>query len=213
VKNRVPEKRNCFELQTTTRGIKMIGKKNLVFGFFYLVLTASLGPYMIVKVLPAQGQAEATKQAVMGKLQQAAGNDFLNDNLETMSADQIAKFNSKAILSLSSRVNADTPIDQVRNAHAHGNLESILNILVGFLLCFVAISPKFKQVISWTFILGALLHSGMLFLAQGLQVGWVISLMGNWFVSGIGPVLILVGLFLAGVAALLGFRGEIVRDW
>jgi len=191
----------------------MIGKKNLVFGFFYLVLTASLGPYMIVKVLPAQGQAEADKQAVMGKLQQAVGNDFLNDNLETMSADQIAKSNSKAILSLSSRVNADLPIDQVRNAHAHGNLESILNILVGFLLCFVAISPRFKQVISWIFILGALSHSGLLLLSQGLQIGWANSLMSNWLVSGIGPVLILAGLLLAGIAALLGFRGEIVRDW
>ena len=190
----------------------MIGKKNLVFGFFYLVLTASLGPYMIVKVFPAQVQAEANKQAIMGKLQQAAGNDFLNDNLETMTPDQIARFNSKAILSLSSRVNADSPIDEVRNAHAHGNLESILNILVGFLLCFVAISPKFKQTISWIFILGALLHSGMLYLSQGMHIGWAMSLMATP-VASVGPVLILAGLFLAGVAALLGFRGEIVRDW
>lgn len=191
----------------------MIGKKNIVFGFLYLVLTASLGPYMIVKVLPAQGQAEASKQAVMGKLQQEASNDFMNENLETMSADQIAKFNSKAILTLSSRINADLPIDQVRNAHAHGNLESILNILAGFLLCFVAVSSKFKQLISWTFIIGALTHSGLLFLSQGAQFSWAMSLQGNWLISGIGPVLILAGLFLAGIAALLGFRGEIVRDW
>jgi len=193
--------------------MKMIGKKNIVFGFLYLVLTASLGPYMIVKVLPAQGQAEASKQAVMGKLQQEASNDFMNENLETMSADQIAKFNSKAILTLSSRINADLPIDQVRNAHAHGNLESILNILAGFLLCFVAVSSKFKQLISWTFIIGALTHSGLLFLSQGAQFSWAMSLQGNWLISGIGPVLILAGLFLAGIAALLGFRGEIVRDW
>ena len=190
----------------------MIGKKNLVFGFLYLVLTASLGPLMIVKVFPPQAEAEAAKQAVMGKLQQAASNDFLNDNLETMSAEQIARLNSKAILGLSGRVNADTPIDAMRNAHAHGNLESILNILVGFLLCFVAISPKFKQVISWTFIAGALTHSGLLYLAQGVQVGWAMSLMGTPFAT-VGPVLILAGLVLAGVAALLGFRGEIVRDW
>jgi len=190
----------------------MIGKKNLVFGFFYLVLTASLGPMMIVNNFPVQADAEASKQAVMGKLQQAVGNDFLNDNLETMTAEQIAKNNSNAILSLSSRFNADEPIDQVRNAHAHGNLESILNILVGFLLCFVAISPTFKQVISWTFIAGAIFHSGMLYLAQGLQLQWVVSLMGTP-VAMIGPILILAGLTLAGLAALLGFRGEIVRDW
>ncbi len=30
----------------------MIGKKNIVFGFLYLVLTAALGPYMVRVVYP-----------------------------------------------------------------------------------------------------------------------------------------------------------------
>jgi len=190
----------------------MIGKKNIVFGFFYLVLTASLGPYMITSFFPAQAEAEATKQAAMGKLQQLSGNGFLDENLDSMSADKIAKNNASVILSLSSRINADLPIASVRNAHAHGNLEALLNIAVGFLLCFVAIAPKFKQVISWTFIAGAITHSGLLFFAGGLQQQWAIGLLASP-VATIGPLLVLAGLFLAGFAAATGFRGEIVRDW
>lgn len=190
----------------------MIGKKNIVFGFLYLVLTAALGPMMIVKHFPAVGDAEAAKQEQLGKLQQGVGNDFMDDNLEPMKPAQVDKLNAMSILSLSSRINADQPVAGVRNAHAHGNLEALLNIAAGFLLCFVAISRKFKQVISWTFIAGALLHSGLLYLAQGLRVEWIAPLMGSP-VASLGPLLVLAGLVMAGVAALIGFRGEIVRDF
>lgn len=190
----------------------MIGKKNLVFGFLYLVLTAALGPMMILQYFPAQAEAETTKQAVLGKLQEAAGNDFLNENLESMTAEQIARNNSRALLALSGRLNADAPINGARNAHAHGNLEALLNIVVGFLLCFLAVSTTFKQIISWMFIAGAVLHSGLLYLAVGLELQWALGLMATPFAM-IGPVLVLSGLALAGIAALLGFRGEIVRDW
>jgi len=190
----------------------MIGKKNIVFGFLYLVLTAALGPTMIVKHYPAVGDAEAAKQEQLGKLQQGIGNDFMDDNLEPMKPEQIARLNAKSILSLSSRINADLPVAGVRNAHAHGNLEALLNIAAGFLLCFVAISRKFKQAISWTFIAGAVLHSGLLFLVQGLQANWAAPLMATPL-AYVGPLLVLAGLAMAGVAALVGFRGEIVRDY
>lgn len=190
----------------------MIGKKNIVFGFLYLVLTASLGPLMIVKHFPAVGNAEAAKQEQLGKLQQGLGNDFMDENLEPMKPAQIAKLNAQSILSLSSRINAEEPVDEVRNAHAHGNLEALLNIAAGFLLCFVAISRRFKQVISWTFIAGAVLHSGLLYLTQGLQVSWAATLASSP-ITYLGPILVLAALAMAGVAALVGFRGEIVRDY
>lgn len=207
-----PRPNNRQKHTTDPKGNPMIGKKNIVFGFLYLVLTAALGPWMIVDQVPARDQAEVAKQAKLGTLQQAAGNDFMNENLETMTDGQIARANTSALLALSARINADVPISSTRNAHAHGNLEALLNIAAGFLLCFVAISVKFKQLISWTFILGAVLHSGLLYLALGLQMQWAASLMATPLAT-VGPVLVLLGLGLAGVAALLGFRGEIVRDW
>ncbi len=88
--------------------------------------------------------------------------------------------------------------------HAHGNLEAMLNIVVGLTLAFLGVSALFKQVISWVFILGALIHSGGLYLS---------TLFGIHFLVGpVGPLLILLGLLLAGVAALLGLRPQPSSD-
>jgi hypothetical protein len=190
----------------------MIGKKNIAFGFLYLVLTASLGPYMIVTQFPAVAQSQATKQAKMSALQQAQSNGFLDENLDTMTPKQIAEANTGAILALSASLNAQAPIDAIKGGpHAHGNLEALLNVVAGIVLCFLALPILYKQILSWLFIGGAVLHSGMWYLAVVPQWGWAIS----WTtgpLAVIGPVLVLAGFGLMGIAVILGFRGEIVRD-
>lgn len=189
----------------------MVGKKNIVFGFFYLVLTAALGPVMIVKYYGDMGAAESAKQQQLGALQQAQANNFEVD-LEKMTPEQIAQANTGAILALSSALNSVKPVDAIKGGpHAHGNLEAMLNILVGILLGFLAVPVMFKQVISWVFLGGAVLHSGLLYLAVGLELPFAIGLLGSWF-GYIGPLLILLGLLLAGVAALQGYKGTLVKD-
>jgi len=92
-------------------------------------------------------------------------------------------------------------IDYIKGGpHAHGNLEALLNIAVGLTLGFLAVGTLFKQIISWCFILGTLFHSGLLYLERVFQLEWAGSLLG----TGIGPVLLLVGLLLTGVAAATG---------
>ncbi len=69
-------------------------------------------------------------------------------------------------------------------AHAHGNLESLLNIVLGFLLCrFGAKAGKLSEATSGLLLLGAVFHSGMLYLA-GLGVGAALNLapVGAFFV-------------------------------
>lgn len=190
----------------------MIGKKNIVFGFLYLVLTASLGPLMIIQHYPDVQVAELDKQKKVGALQEAVNAGFEQD-LEPMTPEQIAKTNSHAILSLSAKSNSQVAIDGIKGGpHAHGNLEAMLNIVVGFLLCFLAIHPMFKQTISWIFIVGTVMHSGLLYLAVALEQTWAAALMGGP-VAYIGPILVLLGLLLAGIATLLGFRGSIEPDY
>ena len=193
----------------------MIGKKNIVFGFLYLVLTASLGPVMIINHMPVDAAANDVKKQKISFLKQAAGDDFMNpDTLENMTPKQIGEANTKAIITLSDYItgSARTRINDIKGGpHSHGNLEAVLNILVGFLLCFLAVHKNFKQAISWFFITGALLHSGLLYLAVGLELEFAAGLLGGW-VSYIGPGLILLGLALAGVAALVGFRPQPVND-
>lgn len=182
----------------------MIGKKNIAFGFLYLVLTAALGPYMITTTVADIEQAYQDKQAPVGRLQSLKTNNF-EEELEPLNADQISRANTDGILALNTVLNLQNPQGFMRNVHAHGNLEAVLNILAGLALCFVAVGKVFKQVISWLFIAGAILHSGMLYLGAFGQT-WAFTPLQ------IGPWLVLAALLLMGIAAAIGFRGELVRD-
>lgn len=186
----------------------MIGKKNVVFGFLLLVLTAALGPYMVVTYVPGVDEARAKKQESVGRLQQLQENNFEED-LQALPVEGIAKANTVGILALNLLYNAQAPIDAIKSGpHAHGNLEALLNIVAGITLCFLTVGRRFKQVISWLFILGTVLHSGVLFLVVALNQAWAVPIMQ----TGIGPVLVLAALLSIGVAALIGFKGEPVKD-
>jgi len=184
----------------------MTGKCNIVFGFLYLVLTAALGPVM-VNNLPDVNAAGASKQAAMAPLQLAADSDFENqETLEPMTADEIARANSKALLALNTQLNAQLPNTAIKGGpHAHGNLEALLNIAVGVVLLMLTIGTRFKQVISFLFIVGTLLHSGVLYLGVVFSMGWAFTVLG----TGIGPVMILAGLLLAGVASIMGIKDKV----
>jgi len=185
----------------------MIGKKNVVFGFLYLVTTAALG-ILMVNMYEDFGQAMQEKQASVGRLQQLKENNF-EEELEPLNAKQIAMANTDGILSLNKLGNTEMPIDSIKGGpHAHGNLEALLNIAVGLALCFIAVAGWLKQVISWLFILGTLLHSGMLYLGRVFGVAWAESLLA----TGIGPIMILAGLLIVGITAFIGFRDEIIKD-
>lgn len=182
----------------------MIGKKNVVFGFIYLVFTAALGPYMITTHFPDVGAAQLEKQVALSRLQDLKINQY-EENLEPLSAAQISRANTDGILSINKMNNASAPVDSIKGGpHAHGNLEAMLNIVVGIALGFIAVSTRFKQFISWTFIAGALLHSGGLYLNSIFGIGVL--------VGPVGPVLVLLGLLLAGVAAWMGWQTEPVKD-
>ena len=186
----------------------MIGKKNIVFGFLFLVLTAALGPYMVTVVLPDVYQAQAAKQETVGRLQLMQSNDYEVD-LEPLSADDIARNNTEAILGLNSHLNQASVVDEIKGGpHAHGNLEALLNIAAGLVLCFVSVGALVKQLISWAFILGTLLHSGLLYIMVVFEAAWAGQLLG----LGIGPMLLLLGLLLAGIAVFIGFKGKVVVD-
>jgi len=186
----------------------MIGKKNVVFGFLFLVITAGLGPYMILTQVPGVSEAQAAKQTSVGRLQTLQADEFEED-LDPLPPIEIAKANTAGILALNTLYNAEQTVDTIKGGpHAHGNLESLLNIAVGIALCFIGVSALFKQIISWVFILGTLLHSGILYIIALWQMPWAMAVLN----SGVGPGLILLGLLLAGVAAALGFKGELVES-
>ncbi|MFO7593870.1 MAG: hypothetical protein R6X15_07515 [Pseudomonadota bacterium] len=185
----------------------MIGKKNVVFGFIYLVFTAALGPYMLSTLYGDFTAASAEKQQQMAQLAQARTDGFELE-LEPLESEEIARMNTDGLLSMNKADNARMPIDTIKGGpHAHGNLEALLNVVAGIVLGFIAVAAWFKQLISWVFILGALLHSGLLYL-RAFNIEWAGSLLN----TGIGPILVLLGFLLIGVAAAIGWRGRPVED-
>ena len=182
----------------------MIGKKNIAFGFLYLVLTAALGPYMIVNTVADIENAYVEKQAPVQRLQDLKNNNF-EEELVPLKPEEIARANTAGILAINNIINLHNPQGFLRSVHAHGNLEAVLNIIAGLVLCFIAVAKIFKQIISWLFIAGAVLHSGMLYLAAFGQ-NWAFTLLQ------VGPWLVLAALLLIGIATVMGFRGEIVTD-
>ena len=178
----------------------MEGKKNIVFGFLYLIATASLGLVM-VGMGDQVGDAAANKQDKISTLQQGAQMGF------DMMQEKADPVQNEAILALNRFMNAQQPMDGIKGGpHAHGNLESVLNIIVGTLLMFLAVPAWLKQVISWLFILATLLHSGMLYLSNPSILGW--GWANTLLNTGIGPFALLAGFALMAVAVAMGLKPE-----
>lgn len=181
----------------------MEGKNNIVFGFLFLVLTASLGPYMVVELLPSVEEATIKKQEHLTALQLAVSSEFENaETLEDMTVEEIAKGNSQAIMAINTSLNARLTVNTIKGGpHAHGNLEAILNILVGILLGLLSLPSLYKKILSVIFIAGTVMHAGMAFLGV-FGFAWAGTLLG----TGIGPVLILAGLFFMSIATFFGYK-------
>jgi hypothetical protein len=107
-----------------------------------------LDPGMVKAVFPDIATAAAAKRENMATLQLMVSNGFEAD-LEPLSAAEIARRNTGAILALNAQLGMQEKLDAIKGGpHAHGNLEALLNIAAGLCLCFIAVAPLFKQIIS-----------------------------------------------------------------
>jgi len=190
----------------------MIGKKNIVFGFAFLIFTVALGPYMVTMYQATDDgsfvDSMGKKQEKVGRLQALKSSDFEED-LEEVSGDAIAKANTDGVLAINQLNNAEFAIDHIKGGpHAHGNLEAVLNIIVGIVLCFIAVAPLLKNIVSWMFIIGTLMHSGLLYLERVFAMEWATTLLE----TGIGPILLMVGIVAMAILTAIGFENQFAND-
>lgn len=164
----------------------MNGKINIIFGFFFLALTAVLGPAFLVPQLGAKGALMNETAKLVEEVKGAAVD-------EGFEAKQ-----SKAITGLFDALKGDNI--RGKSAHSHGNLESLLNIVAGFILLALVIPAPFKALLSLLFIVGAVFHSGMLYLGMVFGLSWAFKLLL------VGEISLLAGLVLMGVAAVIGIK-------
>ena len=167
----------------------MSGKANIVFGFFYLAITAFLGPFYLV---PAKG-GDYQKFVEMNKAVEEVKQD--------VSSGKDQSKISAALGGITGYLSSVKKTGSVGSAvNAHGNLEALLNIVAGLVILSLALPSSYKTVLSVLFIVGAVFHSGMLYLAIifGLSAAGKLSI--------IGAIAILTGLVLAGVASATGIK-------
>ncbi len=91
--------------------------------------------------------------------------------------------------------------DLLGAAHAHGNLESFLNIVIGYLLCQLDISAGLAQAVSILLLIGAIFHSGMLYLT-GVGVGFAINL------APIGAISLVITMAMMIYVVAVGFKKQ-----
>lgn len=188
----------------------MSGKVNIVFGFIYLATTAVLGPVLLV---PGKGEIArtfgATTEAVQRVSEGVEEGPFAPlDPLATLAppapiAEAPGETTGRAVVSIMDYLKAEKTLGFVASAaHAHGNLEGLLNIVAGLVILALAIPANYKTLLSLLFILGAVFHSGMLYLAAVFGLSWA----GNFTL--VGAIALVAGLLLTGVACIFGIKTE-----
>ncbi len=94
----------------------------------------------------------------------------------------------------------DNPIHEIlATSHVHGNLESVLNILLGFIICQLEANTGLLKIISALLLIGAIFHSGMLYLT-GLGLSAAINL------APIGAFSLIATMALMAYAVAVGFK-------
>ena len=172
----------------------MEGKKNVVFGFFYFVITAITG--LIMTTGGMLGEVSQAKDTAVEKV------TVLEQRLQTGGPDMAAAA-GQAVAAVEDWLHAQDKVGEMAGApHTHGNLEAMANIVVGLFLGMLAVPAALKQLISWLLIAAAVLHSGMLYLGVVFGMGW------PWMIVNLnlGPIALLAGLLLSGVAAVMGYQ-------
>lgn len=169
----------------------MSGKINMVFGFFYLALTAVLGPAYLVPQL-------YENRAVMEEAGKAVADVKSSLDAGPAAAVNLAEKDSAALVKVFEALKRQHI--NGKSAHSHGNLEALLNIVAGFVILTLAIPGAFRALLTILFLIGAVFHSGMLYLGMVFGIGSAFKLLL------LGEVSLLAGLVLMGVAVIIGVK-------
>ena len=160
----------------------MNGKINIIFGFIYFAFTAVLGPTMLI---PHFG---ITKQAM----------DKAVHAVDKAKQEAQPSATAEALAGILDYLKVEKP--SVKGAHSHGNLEALLNIAVGVVLLSLAIPTNFKKLLSIIFLVGAVFHSGMLYLGGVFHLYWAYNF------TVIGAIAIIAGLVGMAIASFIGIK-------
>ena len=158
-------------------------KRNIISGLLLLFLAMMLGPYMVFVGGDARADARGALATAMTGLGEASAayNGGTAD-----AAGNLAASAANAQLAQAAYDRVSGARGSFKIAHVHGNLEGVINIVVGLFLGLIAVSEGYRLAASWLLIAGSWLHGGALvlsnfgleFLRMGLTVGAALLVLG-----------------------------------
>lgn len=160
-------------------------KRNIISGLLLLFLAMMLGPYMVFVGGDARADARGALTTAMTGLGEASA-AYDGDTADAAAAGNLAASAAKAQLAQAAYDRVSGASGSFKVAHVHGNLEGVLNIVVGLFLGLIAVSEGYRLAASWLLIAGSWLHGGALvlsnfgleFLRVGLTVGAALLVLG-----------------------------------
>ena len=155
-------------------------KRNIISGLLLFSISITLGPYMMGTLgkEEAQVKAQTELQTAFGELRkaQAAQEETRSDagpDLESVSA--VASATARAAKAHINYYFAQFRRGNVALTHAHGNLQGMLNILVGLFLVKLAVDARIRLAISWGFVAGSWIMVGAQIAGNMLGLRWALQ--------------------------------------
>ncbi len=148
--------------------------RNIKSGLLLFMISILFGPFMVYNAFEAVGEARGAHGVALEELgaastayEAAKGGEGAAAASEALSAASArATFAQADLAEVQARVN------RLKVSHSHGNLEGLLNVIVGLILGAVAIGVRAQTIISWGFVVGSWTHGGALVLGNwGLELG------------------------------------------
>jgi len=180
--------------------------KNVISGLMLFSISILIGPYLM-----GTFNKETLGPARMSIFTEASQlDDALNAHPEITDPEARAASTEVIAVAAGKTIIEDFKANRVQDrwgnfkfSHAHGNLQGILNILIGLVLAQLIIAVKFREVISWLFIVGSWGHAGF-FIAGNFLVTENREL-GFFFLSNAkyGGGALILGLWLLLIAVIL----------
>lgn len=185
--------------------------KNVLSGLLLFSISVMIGPWMMGVF--ASDQLGPAGQALFGEARElqgalAAHEGAADEGAKAAAADNVAVAAGKTTVEQLKYGQVESRWGNFKFSHAHGNLQGILNIVVGLVLAQLLIAVKFREVISWLFIVGSWGHAGF-FIAGNFLITTNRDL-GFFFLSNakFGGGLLILGILALLVAVIMHMRSQ-----
>lgn len=183
--------------------------KNVLSGLLLFSISILIGPFLMGPFSedtygPARMKVFTEARELQGAL---AGFEEAEDEMaQAAAADQVAVAAGKTTIEGLKFGSVEDRWGNFKFSHAHGNLQGILNILMGLVLAQLAIAVKFREVISWLFIAGSWGHSGF-FIAGNFLITENRDI-AFFFLTNtkFGGGMLILGLWLTAIAMIMHMR-------